>query len=181
MNCDYTPGSSEDFDRLYRDSHDRILRTLLGVLRDPVAAEECVQDTFVRAFKAWPRWRPDAPAEAWLHRIALHVASSHRRRESVRSLANVLRIVGPPHPGPTPDEVTDASDLLAALQKMPPKQAAIVVLRHHHGYTNRDIAAALGIPESTVASRLAAAKKRLRHELGAAEAPLEAVRDAEGR
>ncbi len=39
------------------------------------------------------------------------------------------------------------------------------MLRHYHGYTNREIGAALGIPERTVASRLAAAKARLRVEL----------------
>jgi len=44
--------------------------------------------------------------------------------------------------------------------------AAAIVLRHHHGYTNREIAVALDIPERTVASRLAAAKKHLRLLLG---------------
>jgi len=39
------------------------------------------------------------------------------------------------------------------------------VLRHYHGYTNREIGEALGVPERTVASRLAAAKARLRVEL----------------
>ena len=42
------------------------------------------------------------------------------------------------------------------------RQAAAIVLRHYHGYTNRAIAQALGIPERTVASRLAIAKQRLR-------------------
>ena len=52
--------------------------------------------------------------------------------------------------------------LFNALRKLPPKQAAAIVLRHHHGYTNREIAAALEIPERTVASRLIAAKARLK-------------------
>jgi FixJ family two-component response regulator len=53
-------------------------------------------------------------------------------------------------------------DLTTALAKLPPKQAATIVLRHYHGYTNRTIAQALGIPERTVASRLGVAKARLR-------------------
>jgi DNA-directed RNA polymerase specialized sigma24 family protein len=56
-------------------------------------------------------------------------------------------------------------DRREALRKIPAKQAAAIVLRHYHGYTNREIAAALGIPERTVASRLAAAKARLQVEL----------------
>ncbi len=50
---------------------------------------------------------------------------------------------------------------MRALRKLPPKQAAALVLRHYHGYTNREIAAAIGVPERTVASRLAAARKQL--------------------
>lgn len=162
----YRPGSEADFDRLYRDSHDRIVRTLTGVLRDAAAAEECAQETFLRAFRAWSRWRPDAPAEAWLHRIALNVAGSHRRREALRSLPSLLRLTGAPDPSPSPEDRTAHTDLMAALRRMPVRQAAMVVLRHHHGYSNREIASALGVPESTVASRLAAAKQRLRSELG---------------
>ncbi len=54
---------------------------------------------------------------------------------------------------------------MAALAKLPPKQAAVIVLRHYHGCTNRAIAQALGIPERTVASRLAVAKERMRQML----------------
>ena len=161
----YTPGSTDDFDRLYRDSHPRILRTLLGILRDRPAAEECAQETFLRAYRAWPRWRPDAPAEAWLHRIALNVAASHRRREGLREIGEVLRRLGRPAPAGDVDPA-DSAGLLAALRRLPPNQAAAIILRHHHGYSNREIAAALGVAESTVASRLAAAKQRLRTELG---------------
>jgi hypothetical protein len=41
------------------------------ILGDPAEAEDCAQDSFVKAFQAWKRWRPDAPAEAWIHRIAV--------------------------------------------------------------------------------------------------------------
>jgi RNA polymerase sigma factor (sigma-70 family) len=52
------------------------------------------------------------------------------------------------------------------MRALPPKQAAALVLRHVHGFTNREIGAAIGVPERTVASRLAAAKGRLRARLG---------------
>jgi RNA polymerase sigma-70 factor, ECF subfamily len=158
---DYEAGSLEDFDRLYRESYPRVLRTLLGVLRDRAAAEDCVQEAFVRAFRAWPRWRPDAPAEAWLHRIALNVAMSYRRREGLRAL---LHLNHPAEADPGADPA-GAAELLAALRRMPARQAAILVLRFNHGYSNREMATALGVPESTIASRLAVAKARLRQEL----------------
>lgn len=157
----YHPGSREDFDRLYRESYPQVLRTLLGVLRDRPAAEDCVQEAFVRALRAWARWRPDAPAEAWVHRIALNVAMSYRRRERLRTILHLN------HPGESREGVDPAvgAELLAALRRMPPRQAAILVLRFNHGYSNREMAAALGAPESTIASRLAVARVRLRQEL----------------
>lgn len=163
----YRPGSVEDFDRLYRDSYRNVLCTLIGVLGDVAAAEDCAQDTFVRAFEAWPRWRPEAHAEAWLHRIAMRIAFSHRRRERVRSVAGVIRRLGRPDSGAGMDERDDEDAFLGALRCLTPSQAAAVVLRYHHGYSNREIAAALDISESTVGSRLAKARERLREELGA--------------
>jgi RNA polymerase sigma-70 factor (ECF subfamily) len=160
----YEPGSRDDFDRLYRDSYPNIYRTMLAVLADPAAAEDCTQDTFVQAFKAWDRWRPDAPAEAWLHRIAINQAISWRRRERLREVGELIRRFGAPDQSETPD-IALRSDLLRELRALPPRQAAALVLRHYHGYTNRDIAHALGIPERTVASRLIRARSRLRRRL----------------
>ena len=126
----YRPGSREDFDRLYRTAYPRVFRTLSAILADPQAAEDCAQDAFVQAFQAWSRWRPDGPAEAWIHRIA-----------------------------------ATRPDLLTALRGIPPKLAAAIVLRHYHGYTNREIAAALGVSERTVGTRLRQAAELLRKSL----------------
>ena len=161
----YKPGSVEDFDRLYQSSFNRVLYTIYGILGDRAAAEDCTQDAFVRAFKAWKSWKPDAPAEAWLHRIAINVAYNHIRQRRMREVGELLRRLGRPAVGQDPTALAEGSDLFRALRKLPPDQAAAVVLRHHHGYTNREIAFALGAPESTIASRLAKAKERLREEL----------------
>ena len=99
--------------------------------------------------------------EAWLHRIAINVAISDRRHEKIRQAGEVIRRLGRPAPGPDPSVIAERSDLVGALKNLPPKQAAALVLRHYHGYTNREIAAALGVPEQTIASRLAAARKQL--------------------
>jgi RNA polymerase sigma-70 factor (ECF subfamily) len=174
----YTPGSADDFDRLYRTAYPRVFRTLIAILADPAAAEDCAQDAFVQAFKAWKRWRPDAPAEAWVHRIAVNAAISYRRRERLRSVPELLRRLGRPPRSADPAEVAGQPDLLGALRTIPPKLAAAIVLRHYHGYNNREIAAALGVSERTVGTRLRQASERLRDFLGEpalADFPLEAA------
>ncbi|HEV2140461.1 MAG TPA: RNA polymerase sigma factor [Candidatus Dormibacteraeota bacterium] len=162
----YTPGSEADFERLYRNTYRRILGTLITLVRDIPTAEDCAQETFERAYRNWSGWRPDAPVEAWLHRIAINVAISDRRHQRLRQAGEIVRRLGRPGPGPDPGLLAEQSEVFKAIQKLPTKQAAALVLRHYHGYSNREIGAALGIPEQTVASRLAAARKHLQAVLG---------------
>jgi RNA polymerase sigma-70 factor, ECF subfamily len=167
----YRPGSAEDFDRLYRTAYPRVFRTLVAILADPAEAEDCAQDAFVQAFKAWSRWRPEAPAEAWIHRIAVNLAISYRRRARLRTVGELVRRLGRPHSGANPADVATQPDLLGALRSLPPKLAASIVLRHYHGYNNREIAAAIGVSERTVGTRLRQAGEQLRELLGDAVSP----------
>ncbi|MEA2646723.1 MAG: hypothetical protein QOE92_1806 [Chloroflexota bacterium] len=163
----YRPGNDDDFNRLYRESYRKVVGTLTGVLGgDLAAAEDCAQEAFVKAYRAWPRWRPVAPAEAWVHRIALNQATSHRRREKLRHVDELVRRLGRPEPQAGPGDRGVVAD---ALRRMPVEQAALIVLRHHHGYSNREIAVALGVPETTLGSRLQTALRRLRQELGSTD------------
>jgi RNA polymerase sigma-70 factor (ECF subfamily) len=164
----YQPGSKEDFDRLYQAAYPRLLRTVYAVLGDHAAAEDCVQDAFVRAFKAWPRFRPEKPPEAWLHQIALNGAISYRRKLRLRQVGELLRRLGRPASEPDPAEVVVSSVVVAALARLPVKLAAAFVLRHYHGYNNREIAQAAGVSERTVGARLAEARERLARDLGPA-------------
>ena len=162
----WTPGDRRDFERLYVQTYPKIVASLRFMVRDNAAAEDCAQEAFRRAWRGWPRWQPDAPPEAWIHRIAVRVASNYRNHERLRGVAETIRRLGRPGEAPDPAETLVRSDLQAALRRLPANQAAAIVLRHLHGYSNRELAAALGVPERTVASRLIAARKRLIKELG---------------
>lgn len=162
---DYEPGSKQDFDRLYQATYQRIFRSLVALTGSPAAAEDCTQEAFLKAFKNWKNWNRTAPAQAWVHRIAINTALSHGRRERLREVGELVRRLGRPRE-PDPTEPGIGPDLLRELKRLPPKQAAAIVLRHLHGYSNREMAAILGIPESTVATRLSDAKKTLRARLG---------------
>ena len=177
----YKAGDEADFERLYQTSYGKILAMLIGMLGDKAAAEDCLQDAFERAYKKWPTWQPIAPAEAWVHRIAVNGAVSYIRKMRIREVGELLRRIGRPGLAPDPQLLAEHRDLIDALAKLPPKQAATVVLRHYHGYTNRAMAVMLGIPERTVASRLAVAKARLRAILERSYGPEAGIEEPTGQ
>jgi len=80
----------------------------------------------------------------------------------VPQVGEILRRLGRPAQPADPAEIAAQGDLLTALRSLPPKLAAAIVLRHYHGYNNREIAAALGVSERTVGTRLRQAGERLR-------------------
>jgi Sigma-70 region 2 len=113
----YRPGVKEDFDRLYQSTYQRIFATLMLILRNHASAEDATQEAYLRAFGAWSRWKQDAPAEAWMYRIALNVAFTHRRRERLHEIGEVLRRLGRPKlldPGEL-----DQTDLKRELRALP--------------------------------------------------------------
>jgi RNA polymerase sigma-70 factor (ECF subfamily) len=147
---------------LYVETHPRLVRTLTAVLGEPAAAEDCVQEAYVRAWKAWPRWRPEAAVEAWLYRIALNVAFTYRRRQKLRRATERLL-----HPGiGRTDARVTASPLRQALAMLPPRESAAVMLRHYHGYSRAETAAILGLTERAVSLRLERARTILVRVLG---------------
>ena len=81
-------------------------------------------------------------------------------------MGELIKRLGRPSPSPDPSALAERSDLIRELRKLPTKQAAALVMRHYHGYNNREIAAALGVAEQTVASRMAAGRKQLQIKLG---------------
>jgi len=179
-NAAYRPGDRDDFDRLYRTCYPRLLRTIYAITGDAASAEDCVQEAFLRAFKAWPRYRPERAAEAWIYQIAINTAISHRRRAKLRRIGEVLRRLGRPGLGPDPADGATTSDLIQALSALPPRVAADFVLRYHHGYNNREIARLEGVSERTIGTRLNQAREVLVRILGPewrAEVPTSTIRN----
>src|SRR5260370_1157566 len=159
--AEYKQGDEADFERLYQASYGKILGPLTAMLGDRATAEDCAHDAFERAYRKWNTWKPIAPAEAWVHRIAINGAVSHQRKMRLREVGEVIRRIGRPELGPDPQDQIERRDLPEALAKLPPKQAAAIVLRHYHGYTNQAIAHALRIPKPPTASKRAASQQRL--------------------
>ncbi len=92
---DRPPLTAAAFDRLVQAEQRRIYRILLGLIRDPEAAETLTQECFLRAYRARDGFRGDASPETWLVRIAVNLGRDHlksRRSGFWRRLLSLDRL-----------------------------------------------------------------------------------------
>jgi RNA polymerase sigma-70 factor (ECF subfamily) len=151
------------FPILYEREYTAVYRTIRAMVLNSAEAEDLAQETFVRAYRARSRYRPDAPPGAWLHRIAVNTAISHLRRRKLQRLLPVRLYEAPRD---RDHERAEARTVVEqALEGMSPHLVAVVAMHYVHGYTRDEIAAALGIPPGTVASRIAKAIALMRKRM----------------
>ena len=126
-------------------------------------AEDLVQETCVRLYKARATYRPSAKFTTFLYVVARHVwadrgRKSMRRQRVQESLKVDAEISGGTAPGIRPEGI----DVQQALGKLSPKLREVLVLNVYQGLRYRDIADVLGIPLGTVKSRINLALEGLR-------------------
>lgn len=130
-------------------------------------ADDAAQDGFLSALKSIERYDPGRPFGPWLLRIVANAASDRRRRLRVRKTEAIP--ADSPTREPGPDRVTDKNAFRAALEKalatLPTRQRIAVVLFDMEGYTHREIADVVKVPEGTVRSDVFHARRALRESL----------------
>jgi RNA polymerase sigma-70 factor (ECF subfamily) len=137
-------------------------------------AEDAVQEAFVKAWFALPRFREGAPFRPWLCRIVANEARnrirSARRRDALalRDAAATPRV-----DAPAPDDAAlareEAEVLVAAMNRLRPDDRLVVAYRWLFELSEAEMADALGVAPGTVKSRLSRAMARLRDVLATAE------------
>ena len=133
------------------------------VLRPPVA-EELVQEAFVRAFRAAPRYRPTASVSTWLFHIASRLAMNEAARAYHRhEVAAEVPDLPAETRGPLEElERKELSQTLeAALARLPPQQRAAVVLARFEEMPYREIGKVLDVSEGAVDGLLQRARQTL--------------------
>ncbi|MCP5071317.1 MAG: RNA polymerase sigma factor [bacterium] len=133
---------------------------------DRAAAEDVVQEAFVRAHRGLDRFRGDAKMSTWFHRILLNEVQRHRRRHW---LSDRLRTDSAPEPrdegtAPTTDPLL-RTRISKALEVLPRGQREAFVLVHLQGFTVRESADIPGRAVGTIKSHLHRALARMRSEL----------------
>jgi len=157
-------GDREALAELYRRHAPWLMLRLSRRCADPGAVEEVVQDTFVAVWKGAGRFRADGEVPAWIWGIGVRrlisrlrqrpMALTDRRAEEVVVSAEDEVLVGVEH-----------GDLGAALGRLSPELRAVVQATVLDGLTTKEAATLLGIPQGTVKTRAARARRELREAL----------------
>jgi RNA polymerase sigma-70 factor (ECF subfamily) len=147
---------------------DSLYGTALRLTRNEADAQDLVQDTYVKAFKARKQFAAGTNLKAWLFTI-LHNTFRNNRRDSGRDPVDVdserLDLVAPADPSGTPEEhlLREAlgPDLQAALDALPESFRQAVWLRDVEEFSYAEIAEMLDIPAGTVMSRISRGRRML--------------------
>jgi RNA polymerase sigma-70 factor (ECF subfamily) len=171
-------GDAGAFDELTRRYTNIVYRILYKILRHEEDTQDALQDTFVSAYRALPRFRQDARFSTWIYRIATNAAlmKARARRTNLVSLdhpvdeSEARSVWELPDWSATPDEeiLTDETRRVmeAAIQALPPEQRAAFVLHDIEDLSSAETAEAMGITVSAVNSRLHRARVQLRDRIG---------------
>lgn len=134
-----------------------------ALLRDREAADDLVQDTLEAAVARAGQWRGEGSLRGWLCRILLNRFRDGYRR---RAAAPVLALVAEPSAPPQAEARLALAEVHAAMGRLPDDQRAALLLVALQGLSLAEAAAALGVAEGTLASRLARARAALRQMTG---------------
>jgi RNA polymerase sigma-70 factor (ECF subfamily) len=168
-------GDAEAFGEIVRRWERRIFALAYGMLGREEDARDATQETFMAAFRNLRNFRGDAKVSSWLHRIAVNQCITRQRRAKVRneaalddeaekdaaSFAAPLEVL--------PSCVVEVRERTVAVRRavnsLPVDLRQVIVMKEFEDLTFREIADALGLPLSTVKSRLYTALRQLQLRL----------------
>jgi RNA polymerase sigma-70 factor, ECF subfamily len=150
-------------------AHTRCLqRRAAALTRNRAEAEDLVQDTLERAFKALPRLRPGSNIPAWLNTLMDHrfidAWRCHRRYAPLDAAENLAAPAA--EPAPRWLQLSEG-DVFRAMEQLPISDAHVLRLRYEHRLCYAEIARRLAITVDTVGTRLFRARRRLQQVLTA--------------
>ena len=163
-------GDLESLGVLYERHKTRVYRTALAITHDPSAAEDILQDCFLRIYKYAHRVDTSLPLEPWLYRVTVNLAYSWetRRNRWQTPLDGVIdRLVSPKRL--SPEWQAEASDIhrkvAEAVVSLNLNQRVVVVLYYLNSLSLKEIAFILDCPVGTVKSRLHYGRENLSRKL----------------
>lgn len=160
----------DDFDEFYRATWPRMYRTAYAVAGDAGAAEDALQAVYAKAYASWRRVVAADHPEAYVRRMVVNQVIGDRRRGWWRRERPVAEPERRERVESPEVAVADRDAVWSAVQALPVRQRAVIVLRYYEDLSEREIASALGCSPGTVKSQASAALTTLRRT--AAELPI---------
>lgn len=147
-----------------------VFRISLAITRDPAAAEDILQDTFLRLYQYCGRIDPQRPVLPWLYRVAINLSRTYvsRRSRWRASLDDFIELlVGPvgQRPEPVADHNAELNAMQRALQTLKFDQRVVIILYYINELSVDEIAEVVNSPSGTVKSRLYYGRQNLRKYL----------------
>lgn len=140
-----------------------LLRTCYLLLRDAALAEDAVQDTFLKAWRAHGDYRREASEKTWLMRIAVNTCRDLLRSRWFRRVDRTVDMDDLPEPSEAFAEPDDT--LTRAILSLPDSLRQVITLRYYQGLTVQEVADVLRVHRRTVHYRLDKAERILRDAL----------------
>jgi RNA polymerase sigma-70 factor (ECF subfamily) len=170
-------GDKEAFGQLVERHESKVYGLCLKMLGNAEDAEDCLQEVFMKAYEALPRFRQEAKFSTWIYRIATNACLMRLRKKKLQTvpLDRPMNVAGESLPREVPDWSTDpSSDLMNEelsgvltqhINELRPDNRIVFVLRDIHGLSTEDTAGILGLSVPAVKSRLHRARLYLRERL----------------
>lgn len=174
-------GDMAAFDELVLKHKDRLFNLVYWFLGDYQDANDCAQETFIKAFKSINRFRFESAFSTWLYRIAINTCKNRIKSSAYRwkkktvsfEISNGSKNGNPcseiVNGSPTPAMALEKKERMMWIQKainsLPEEQNQVVVLRDIQGLSYQDISDITGLNLGTVKSRLARGRLELKNKL----------------
>lgn len=151
--------------RLFREHGDRLVGLAIVLLRERGAAEEVVQEAFLRLQRTAPSLHDPSREVAYLRSIVLNLARSRLRRRQLTALRRALPLAA----RAGPEEVVELRDeqrtVVEALRRLPARQRECLVLRYYDELSDGEIAETLSVSITSVRTHLQRGKAALAREI----------------
>ncbi len=170
-------GDKAAFDTLVRKYQHRIVKLVSRYVYEPAEALDIAQETFIKAYRALPRFRGDSAFYTWLYRIAINTAKNHLVAEGRRPVDQQMDLQDPDQYDlnarlkevATPESLLLTDEIQAtveaAIQDLPEELRTAIVLRELEGMSYEEIAVAMDCPVGTVRSRIFRARDAITSRL----------------
>lgn len=168
-------GDLRAFEALYDKYKGHVYRTALAITNDSAAAEDLLQDCFLRLHANIDRLDGSTPISPWLHRVTVNLAYNFvaRRKRAVSAMEALLDNIS--GPGASPERAAEHGELRtlvdAAIEQLSFEHRVVVILFYLSEFSLEEIAYILDCPIGTVKSRLHYARHKLRAQLVAEARP----------